>query len=79
MKENFIFTGTYLCPYKFCGAQYSLGLFSQVHTTHGSHIIDVIIPSVTTTQFQSNRDKQGLVRLTKLKNQVTIFKTLEEK
>jgi hypothetical protein len=78
MKENFIFTGPYLCPNKFCGAQYSLRLLSQVHTTHGSHIIDVIISSVTTTQFKSNRDKQGLARLTKLKNQV-IFKILEEK
>lgn len=78
MKENFVFTGPYLCPNKFCGAQYSLGLLSQVHTTHGSHIIDVIIPSVTTTQFKSNRGKQGLVWFTKLKNQV-IFKMLEEK
>lgn len=47
MEENFIFTGPYLRPYKFCGAQYSLGLLSQVDTTHCSHIIDVIIPSAT--------------------------------
>ena len=79
MKENFVFTGPYLCPYKFCGAQYSLGLLSQIHTTHSSHIIDVIIPSVTTTQFKSDRDEQRLVRLIKLKKQVTIFKMLEEK
>jgi hypothetical protein len=58
MKENFIFTRSYLCPYKFCGAQYSLGLLSQIDTTHGSHIIDVIIPSVTKTEM--NNDWYGL-------------------
>lgn len=47
MEENFIFTGPYLCPHKFCGAQYSLGLLSQIYTTHRSHVIDVIIPSAT--------------------------------
>jgi hypothetical protein len=47
MEENFIFTGPYLCPYKFCGTQYSLGLLSQIYTSHCSHVIDVIITSAT--------------------------------
>jgi hypothetical protein len=47
MDETFIFTGPYLCPYKFRGAQYSLGLLGQIYAAHRSHVIDVIIASAT--------------------------------